>query len=555
MADQNRLRPEQHIECIIEGIGDVKLSAKLKEIRHDRVKLSSADSIPEHATITLVFDNSRYQLNASVEGYVSKARNNPTVGKCYATVDFPPTSRIAAMELYAQVEALGHREQNGLAEIKFQEARRHELDSNWAAMHSSLKHALALNPMHQEARRLYTIAYAHVRKRRLKMALTGGSILLVILVILGVVIGRARYHRSEFERLLAQAQQAFKDNEHQQAHNYINEALQHEAEGMAAKNLRAQLVPVSLAESFGLVQGQKDFLGNRVQQGIDSYTGLPWEILHKPTRSHFILIPAGTFKMGGDDRDDKRRQDEVQHTVNLTKPFYLGKYEATRHAFSIFVAATKYKTEAELKGGGLVRGPKGFEEKVHARWSNPYYEQSPQHPVTLVSWNDVQQFLKWMDDGRKRIRLPTEAEWEYACRGRSIRRFYWGQLEKFASTNANVSDKTAHKEFIDWPFSDSDDKHIYTATGEGFVSNEFNLFHMSGNVAEWCSDWYGKYNDGIQTDPKGAVKGTDKVVRGGHFASSIYDARSASREFHPPDYRSNVIGFRMAVTVQDEELK
>ena len=554
MADQNRIRPQQHIECLIEGVGDVKLSAKLKEIRHDRLKLSSADSIPEDATITLHFDNSRYQLKAAVQGYVTKARNNPTVGKCYATVDFTPESRNAAMELFFQIEAVGQREQDSVADTKFQEARRHEMDNNWSAMHKSLKLALALSPMHQEARTLYAVADAHVRKNRLKIALIGGSVLLVVLTIVGVVIGKARYHRSEYQRLVGLAQQDFKNNQHREAHEHLDEALLHQSEDQVARDLRAKLVPQSLADSFGLVKGQKDFLGNRAQQGTDNYTGLPWEIVHKPTGSHFVLIPGGAFKMGAGDRDDKRQPDEVQHKVNLMKPFYLGKYETTKHAFSVFVKATKYKTEAELKGGGLIRGPNDFEQKTHARWSNPYYQQATQHPVTLVSWNDVQRFLKWMDDGRKRFRLPTEAEWEYACRARSTRRFYWGRLEKYAGTNANVSDKTAHTQFHDWPYDHSDDKHIYTALGKGFVANEFNLFHMSGNVAEWCSDWYGEYPEGEVTDPQGPVKGTNKVVRGGHFASSVYDARSANRDSHPPDYRSNVLGFRTVVSVQDDEL-
>ena len=98
MADQNRNRPQQHIECLIEGVGDVKLSAKLKEIRHDRLKLSSADSIPEDATITLHFDNSRYQLKAAVQGYVTKARNNPTVPGSKTTVTSENAEKLARNE-------------------------------------------------------------------------------------------------------------------------------------------------------------------------------------------------------------------------------------------------------------------------------------------------------------------------------------------------------------------------------------------------------------------------------------------------------------------------
>jgi formylglycine-generating enzyme required for sulfatase activity len=259
--------------------------------------------------------------------------------------------------------------------------------------------------------------------------------------------------------------------------------------------------------------------------------------------------------MGSPESEEGRKPDENLHTVTLTKPFYVSKYETTVGLFRKFAEETGYKTTAEEKADGFVRTERGFERQPDVSWRNPGYSQTDDHPAVLISWDDTQRFLQWLNKGKKPLfRLPTEAQWEYDCRGKTLRPFFWGNPPEHASSYANVLDQTACVFFRDMRSSFSDDRIIYAAAMRGAVENNFSLYHILGNALEWCADWYGSatYKIEGQTDPVGAPQGTCRVLRGGSWARPIYEARCASRHYAEPDYRTNDTGFRVIAIAPPE---
>ena len=138
----------------------------------------------------------------------------------------------------------------------------------------------------------------------------------------------------------------------------------------------------------------------------------------------FVLIPPGEFLMGTPADRFGSAQEKPQHRVRITRPYYLDTHEVTRGEFSQFVAATGYKTEAERDGGRAATfNAKGdLHEDQNAGWKNPGFEQTDVHPVVIVSWNDAAAFCRWLSEKEgATYRLPTEAEWEYACRAGTTR--------------------------------------------------------------------------------------------------------------------------------------
>jgi formylglycine-generating enzyme required for sulfatase activity len=175
-------------------------------------------------------------------------------------------------------------------------------------------------------------------------------------------------------------------------------------------------------------------------------------------------------------------------------------------------------------------------EVTQAQWeavmgSNPSYFDNANLPVETVSWNDIQTFitkLNQLTDGN--FRLPTEAEWEYAARGGKSSN---GYTYAGSNTIGNVA----------WYWDNSGNRTHLAATK---TANELGLFDMSGNVWEWCSDWYDIYSSVSQTNPTGPSTGPGRVVRGGSYYSNASLSRVAMRYSFTPDKRYNDLGFRLA---------
>ena len=206
-----------------------------------------------------------------------------------------------------------------------------------------------------------------------------------------------------------------------------------------------------------------------------------------------VLIPAGKFKMG---------LPNQEHEVTLTKPYYIGKYEVTQEQW----VALGCENLSVFKGAKL--------------------------PVINVSWFDSQEFIKKLNaktDGG--YRLPTEAEWEYACRAGTTTQYSFG--DKIMPSDANYNDSKIGKPM---------------KVGSYFP-NKFGLYDMHGNVWEWCEDWYGAYPKQSVIDPKGPETGTYRALRGGGFITDDSSAFSFGRiHLRTPDLRYDGIGFRLAKT-------
>jgi formylglycine-generating enzyme required for sulfatase activity len=270
------------------------------------------------------------------------------------------------------------------------------------------------------------------------------------------------------------------------------------------------------------------------------------------------LIPAGVFVMGSPDTDEDALDGEKpRHKVRMAKPFYLGVTEVTVGQFRRFVEDARYRTEAERDG----QGGYGWDEAIASfvmgpkyTWRSPGFPQGDDHPVVLVSWNDAMEFLAWL--GRKEgrtYRLPTEAEWEYACRAGTTTKYCVGDDPEALATVGNVADGTAREKFPAWKTMTikARDGYVYTSPAGRFRANAFGLLDMHGNVWEWCSDWYdSKYYKtlpSLSEDPGGPPgPAADRVVRGGSWGSLPRNARSAYRGSYAPGYRSGFLGFRAA---------
>lgn len=272
------------------------------------------------------------------------------------------------------------------------------------------------------------------------------------------------------------------------------------------------------------------------------------------------LILAGRFAMGTADVSpfgDFATCEQPQHVVRLTRPFWMGECEVTVGQFRRFVGSTGYRTEAETTRQGvnaldLVTG----EVVQHSDriWKSPGFSQTDQHPVVGVSWTDAQKFCEWLSELEgQTYRLPTEAEWEYACRAGTKTAFASG--ESFSPSFGNVGDVSLRAAFskasgnANWS-----DQFPFTAPVGSFQPNRFGLFDMHGNVGEWCQDWFDAefYASSPEIDPSGPPKPTQwRVVRGGSWYNSPAHCRSAGRHDGLPTAPSTTNGFRVVMEAND----
>ena len=252
-------------------------------------------------------------------------------------------------------------------------------------------------------------------------------------------------------------------------------------------------------------------------------------------------IVHGTFVQGalvaepGHDRDE-----EPAHQVTISRDFWMGKYPVTKGQFAKFVSDTRYVSDAEKGTGGAGWDGKALVPKRDFSWKNPGFTQTDEHPVVMVTYGDANAFVGWASRKTgKRVRLPTEAEWEYAARGGSTTPWYGagteaeaGALGWFKSNAGNGTRPVGQKK-----------------------PNVLGLFDMAGNVFEWCRDIHAPYREGAVIDPEVTTnpgpEAERRVLRGGSWLRDVKRARSGARFRNAPGSRNADNGFRVVVTNEE----
>jgi formylglycine-generating enzyme required for sulfatase activity len=283
-----------------------------------------------------------------------------------------------------------------------------------------------------------------------------------------------------------------------------------------------------------------------------------------------VLVPGGQFWMGSSENDVDRaiedcktqqKKDEQtckgwmapeqpRHSVTLD-PFYLDTYEVTNRLFDKFVRATGYQTTAEKDGTAFawIDG-KGWQDTSGATWRQPeagplvFATDRAHHPVVAVSWHDAEAYCRWAGK-----RLPTEAEFEYATRGGTQTKYWWGSGSPGTRRVANVADESAKRTLAMWPIMVGyDDGYGKTAPVGSYEANPFGLFDLTGNVNEWTADWFdgNYYRNSPERNPTGPTSGQSKVLRGGSWTHGPVRIRSANRNWYTPSTRDADVGFRCA---------
>ena len=239
------------------------------------------------------------------------------------------------------------------------------------------------------------------------------------------------------------------------------------------------------------------------QQALAKTLGLAVETtvdLGRGVNLAMILIPQGKFMMGSPFSEPGHKSDEAQHQVVLSRPYFIGKNEVTQEQWEAVMG------------------------------DNPSQTKGAKLPVTNISWNDCQNFISKLNaKTESNYRLPTEAEWEYACRSGSKSAYSVG--DKITKNDANYENAKGGAKPVG-----------------SYKPNAFGLYDMHGNVWEFCSDWYGAYSPGKSLDPMGVNNGRDHVLRGGSFFVDGLLLRSSTRDLVAPDFHNVVIGLRLAKT-------
>ena len=285
---------------------------------------------------------------------------------------------------------------------------------------------------------------------------------------------------------------------------------------------------------------------------------IPYSAYVSPFEPETLLLPGGSFLMGS---NNGMEDEKPVHKISV-QSFRIGKYEITNAEFAAFVSDTGYRTDAEKAGASQVITESAWRSIQGADWSHPtgpssHIKGMERFPVIHVSWNDCVQYTKWLAQKTdKPYRLPTEAEWEYACRAGTTTEFWWG--DSFDRTKANCASTRAGFDLIDletWKRWRKKDKSQYLTVKVGsFPPNPWGLFDIIGNVWEWCSTQYKEYpysaTDGRES--MGASDTITRTFRGGAWRFQDIAPRAARRGMALPNLSFDICGFRVAVDEETE---
>jgi formylglycine-generating enzyme required for sulfatase activity len=245
----------------------------------------------------------------------------------------------------------------------------------------------------------------------------------------------------------------------------------------------------------------------------------PLDDLGEAIPLQMLLIPTGTFTMGSPEDEPERSQNEAQHEVTVP-PFFLGRYPVTQAQWRAVAALPQVKRELE---------------------PDPSYFKGDNRPVEQVSWYEAVEFCDRLQQHTSRpYRLPSEAEWEYACRAGTTTPFHFGK-----TLTTEVANYDGNYTYADGP--EGEYREETTPVDQFELANAFGLTDMHGNVREWCQDHYGDY-DQTPTDGRAWLTDDEKayrILRGGSWVNIPRSCRAASRNVNPPDDRNDDVGFRV----------
>ncbi len=253
---------------------------------------------------------------------------------------------------------------------------------------------------------------------------------------------------------------------------------------------------------------------------LNSLAPLPVNALEKTITNsigmEFVLIPSGSFKMGSPQDEPNRRKKEIEHQVTISKAFYM------------------QTTEVTVKQWRAVMGTRFFFKK----------KGTDHMPVVKVSWQDCIDFIQKLNTLNEGVyRLPTEAEWEYACRAGTTSAYAWGKT--INCKDAMYGNNTLKMDVCENYVKSKGLPVDQPAPAKSYKPNAWGLYDMGGNVWEWCQDWYGPYGKDAVVDPRGPKSGSDKVRRGGSWYGPGSRCRCANRNLSNPANRYQTTGFRL----------
>ena len=255
----------------------------------------------------------------------------------------------------------------------------------------------------------------------------------------------------------------------------------------------------------------------RHQQAWAKYLGVP-VMKTNSIGMKLVLIPAGQFRMGAGQLD-RITDEHPQHEVRITKLYYLGAHEVTQGEWERVMGSKPWSGETYVKEG-------------------------PDYATSYVSWENAQEFCKRLS-GKEgtTYRLPTEAEWEYACRAGTKTKYGFGDDESLLGEYAWYGDNAGNK---------AGEEYVHRVGQK--KPNPWGLYDMHGNVLEWCADWYDTYSQDRTEDPTGPSMGLGRVLRGGSWGLTAWHCRSAHRTILGPSYRHGYLGFRVVAVPSSKQI-